>query len=112
MAAAIVAPVEPGLAIASERPSATSRAARTTDASAFERTAGHRILLVGDPLGGRNDLDPVDAIQAQLLGRAEHPNADPVGRREARALGKHVEALLRPEAIQGDGHAAPSGHYS
>ncbi len=38
-AAVIVAPVEPGLASASERPAATSAAARTIDVSGRERTA-------------------------------------------------------------------------
>jgi hypothetical protein len=39
VAAAIVAPVEPALTIAAELPSATSPAARTTEASLLARTA-------------------------------------------------------------------------
>ena len=35
---------------------------------------------------------------------------DPVGGGEARALGEHVEALLGPVAVEGDGHAAPRRH--
>ena len=30
----------------------------------------------------------------------------------AGALGEHLEALLGPEAVEGDGHAAPGRHYS
>ena len=112
VAAAIVAPVEPVLTIAPERPSATSRAARTTEASGFERTARNRVLLVGYPLRGRDHLDPLDPVQAQLLGRPEDPHPDPVGGGEPRPLGEDVEPLLRPEPIQGDGHAAPGGHHS
>jgi hypothetical protein len=30
----------------------------------------------------------------------------------ARSLGESVEALLGAEAVEGDGRAAPGGHYS
>ena len=112
VAAAIVAPVEPGLTIASARPSATSRGGPHHRGLRLGADRGHRVLLVADPLRGRDDLDPVDAVEAQLAGRAEDANADPVGGGQPRALGEHVEALLGPEAVEGDGHAAPGGHYS
>ena len=50
VAAAIVAPVEPWLTIAPELPSATSRAARTTEASFFSLTRLDRVLVVADPI--------------------------------------------------------------
>ncbi len=66
---------------------------------------GNRILVVADPLRGGDDLDPVGAVEPELLGRAEDAQTDPVGCCKARALGEHVEALLGPEAIQGHGRA-------
>src|SRR6185295_4899721 len=52
-AAVIAAPVEPALAIAWERPSATSRAARTTDAPGLDRTAatGSSSLVISSRAG-------------------------------------------------------------
>ena len=110
MAAAIVAPVEPGLTIASARPSATSAAARTTEASFLARTAGTGSSSLPIHSRGRDDLDPVDAVEAELVGRAEDAQPDPVGGGQPRALGEHVEALLGAEAVEGDGHAAPGRH--
>ena len=105
MAAAIVAPVEPALTIAAERPSATSAAARTTEASFFARTAATGSSSLPIHSRGRHDLDPLDAVETELLGRPEDAQANPVSGREPRTLREHLKALLRPEAIQGDGDA-------
>ena len=71
---------------------------------------GNRILRVGDPLGGGDHLNAIGAVKPQLVRRAEDTDADPVRSRHARALGKHVEPLLRPVPVKGNGHAAPLGH--
>ena len=70
---------------------------------------GNRVLLVADRVRARHDLDPVDAVEAQLGRRAEDADPDPVGGGQPRALGEGVEALLGAEAVEGDGHAAPPG---
>ena len=55
---------------------------------------------------------PLDALKPERSGRAEDPHADAVGGGAARALGEYVEALLRPETIEGDGHAAAALRHS
>ena len=70
----------------------------------------HRILLVGDPLRGRHHLDPVDPVEAELALGTEDADADPVGGGEPRPLGEHVETLLSPVPVEGNGHAAPRRH--
>ena len=105
VAAAIVAPVEPRLTIAAALPSATSRAARTTEASLVaDRLDG--VVLVADPFGGRDHLDPVHPLQPERALRPEDPHPDPVGGGAAGALGQYVETLLRPETVEGDRHRA------
>ena len=71
---------------------------------------GHRVLVVADPLARRDDLDPVDAVQAQLRRRPEDAQSNPVRGRHPGALGQHVEALLGAEAVEGDGDATPRRH--
>ena len=39
--------------------------------------------------------------------RPVDPDRDPVGGGQAHALGEHVEALLDPVAVEGDGHRGP-----
>ena len=86
-------------------------AARTTEASFLARTAAHGVLLVADPLRGRHDLDPLDTVQAELALGAEDPQRGSRPPRPACAPSReHLEALLGPEAIEGDGHRAPGRH--
>ena len=81
-AAAIVAPVEPGLASASERPSATSAAAqhdRRARAARGRRAPGSSSLPIASV--GLDQLDAVERPERLELARtAEDPNRDPVGR--------------------------------
>ncbi len=55
---------------------------------------------------------PSTPSSPKLAGRAKHPHPDPVCGSEPRPLGKRAESLLRPEAIEGNGHAPPGGHHS
>ena len=66
----------------------------------------HRVLLVADPLRGLDDLDPLDAVEAERALGPEDAHADAVGGGQPGALGEHVEALLGPVAVEGDGDAA------
>ena len=105
-AAVIVAPVEPALTSACERPSATSAAARTTDAPGVAAHRGDRVVVVGDLVRCLEHLDAVHAPQRrQLLRVPEHAHADPVGRRGAGAGDDHLTAPVDPAAVQGDGCA-------
>ncbi len=112
VAAAIVAPVEPWLTSASARPSATS--ARGADDRGLGPRAdrGHRIVLVADPLPAGDDLDALDAVEAELARRAEDAQLDAVGGGRAGALGERLESLLGAEPVEGDGRAARGGHHS
>ena len=103
VAAAIVAPVEPALTIASARALGDVAGGAHDRGLGLGADRGHRVLVVADPLRGRDHLDPVDAVEAELVRRAEDADADPVGGGEPRALGEHVEALLSAEPVEGDG---------
>ena len=85
-AAVIVAPVGPALTSASELPSATSAAARTTEACERERTAatGSSALVISSEAA--IELDAVDLTGvAQRFEVAEDPQPDAVGGSRARA---------------------------
>ena len=111
VAAAIVAPVEPWLTIASALPSATSRAARTTEASFFARTAGTgSSSLPIHSVVGTTSIPSTPASPSSSGPEDAEPN--PVRGGHPRALGQHLEALLGTEAIEGDGHAGRGIVYS
>ena len=110
VAAAIVAPVEPRLTIAAALP--LGDVARGADDRGLFAVAHrlHGVVVVADPFGGRDHLDPVDPVEAERALRPEDPYADAVGGRAAGALGKNVETLLRPVTIQGDRRRAALRH--
>ena len=97
-AAVIVAPVGPALASACERPSATSAAASTIEASGASRTAptGSSSLVISS--GGVDQLDAVDAV--------ERRQSSPGRRRRARAI-PSAAAVRAPATITSGPRSAP-----
>ena len=113
VAAAIVAPVEPGLAIASERPSATSAAARTIEASFLARTAGtgSSSLAIHSAVGTTSIA--VDAVEPELASAGPKTRTRiPSAAAGAAPSASDAEALLGPEAVEGHGHGARTRRYS
>ncbi len=110
VAAAIVAPVEPQLTIASAASSATSRAASTTEASGLARTAGTGSSSLPIHSAVATTSTPSTPSRPSSAGGPEDADADPVGGGEARALGEHVETLLSAVPVEGNGDAAPRRH--
>ena len=92
------------------RPRRRRAAARTTEASCLARTAGtgSSSLPIHSAVGTTSI--PSTPSSPSSRRRPEDAHADPVGGGQPRALGEHVEALLGPEAVEGDGHAAPRRH--
>ena len=112
VAAAIVAPVEPWLTSASALPLGDVAGGAHDRGLGPGAHRGHRVLLVADRLLGRHHLDPLGPVEAELPGRAEDADPDPVGGGGASALGQSLEALLGAEPVEGDGGAVPGRHYS
>ena len=110
MAAAIVAPVEPRLTIAAALPVGdVGGGAHDRGLLALAHRL-HGVVVVADPFGGRDHLDPVDPVEAERALRPEDPHPDAVGGRAAGALGEYVETLLRPVTVEGDRHRAALRH--
>jgi hypothetical protein len=70
----------------------------------------HRVLVVADPLLGRNDFDVLGAIEVELLRWAEDADDDAVFAGAASPLGKSLEAPLGAVAVEGHGDAATARH--
>ena len=97
-----MAPVEPGLASASERPAATS-SRRAHDRGLRPRAdRANRLLVVADHLDRVDDLDLVRGEAGEGRGGAEDPNCDVVGGRHADALGDGIDPGFGAERVEGD----------
>ncbi len=102
-AAVIVAPVDPALAIAWERPSATSRAARTTEARGLERTAatGSSALVISST-AGTSSAPSIPSMAARVAGIAEHTQPDPIGGSGSGAGDDCLGPSLGAATVEGD----------
>ena len=72
----MAAPVLPALTMAEARPSRTASAARTTDASFLRRTAGPRVVVHVDDLGGGHDRQVARVGGGDGLGPADEQHVD------------------------------------
>ena len=101
-AAVIVAPVGPALASACELPVGDVGGGEHDRGLGRVAHGADRVLVVGDLVGGREQLDPVDALELRELGRvAEHAQADPVGRPRRGRRRRSPRRPARPRGRRG-----------
>ena len=103
----------PALASAWERPSATSRAASTTEASAASgpRRPGSSALVISS--GGGDQLGAVDRLDVgERTGVAEHPQPIPsaAAARAPATITSGPRSAPRPSRATGGGHRGPPGY--